>query len=228
MTSPEEIQRQIDATRSDLSANVDALNDKVNPARIVDRRVSRVKDTASNVRERVMGAVPGVHSGGGSGGSGGTGSSGPGLGDRLSDTTSSVTDTVGSGAANVREAASNAPQALQRQAQGNPLAAGLIAFGVGWLASSLLPSSQKEQQLGAQVKDHAGDLAQPLKEKGQELAQNLQEPAQQAVQQVKAAATDAASTTADHAKSAAADVKDEAGSAAGDVKSTTQQQVSNS
>ena len=45
MTSsdPEVIRRQIEDTRRELSYDVDALNEKVNPARVVDRRVSAAK-----------------------------------------------------------------------------------------------------------------------------------------------------------------------------------------
>ena len=50
---------------------------------------------------------------------------------------------------------STAATAARRQTQGNPLAAGLIAFGVGWLVSSLLPDSQKERELAHQLKDRA-------------------------------------------------------------------------
>ena len=38
------------------------------------------------------------------------------------------------------------PQTVQRKTQGNPIAAGLIAFGAGWLVSSLLPPTRKEQE----------------------------------------------------------------------------------
>ena len=45
MTSsdPDVIRRQIEDTRRELSYDVDALNEKVNPARVVDRRVSAAK-----------------------------------------------------------------------------------------------------------------------------------------------------------------------------------------
>jgi hypothetical protein len=45
--------------------------------------------------------------------------------------------------------------AVGGQTQGNPLAAGLIAFGVGWLAASLIPASRPEQQAAAKAKEHA-------------------------------------------------------------------------
>src|SRR4051812_49984281 len=57
MTSsdPEVIRRQIEDTRRELSYDVDALNEKVNPSRVVDRRVSNVKGRVVRARDRVMG-----------------------------------------------------------------------------------------------------------------------------------------------------------------------------
>ena len=48
---------------------------------------------------------------------------------------------------------------IRQKSEGNPLAAGLIAFGVGWLASSLIPATRREQQVASQVKEKAGEHA---------------------------------------------------------------------
>ena len=52
---PEVIRRDIEATRADLSRDVDALTEKVSPARVVERRVDRAKGAAGTVKEKVMG-----------------------------------------------------------------------------------------------------------------------------------------------------------------------------
>jgi nucleotide-binding universal stress UspA family protein len=105
--------------------------------------------------------------------------------------------------------------------RGNPLAAGLIAFGAGWLVSSLLPASEREQQAAAQLKDLAAEKGAPavqqLGQAGQEAAQELRESAQQRVQSVKETAADAASTVAGEAQSQAADVTSHAQDAKGKV-----------
>jgi hypothetical protein len=106
--------------------------------------------------------------------------------------------------------ASSAPEQARQRARGNPLAAGLVAFGAGWLLSSLLPATEPEQQAAAQVKDLAMEkgrpVAQDLGQAGQEAAQSLRESAQQRAQSVKETATDAASTVAGEAQSHASDV----------------------
>ncbi len=96
---------------------------------------------------------------------------------------------------------------MSAQARGNPLAAGLIAFGVGLLAGSLLPASAAEQQAATKVKD---DAAPVLSDAAKEVSGNLKEPAQQAVAAVKDSATDAVGTVKDEGTSAAQDVKDQA------------------
>ena len=110
---------------------------------------------------------------------------------------------------------------VRRRTEGNPLAAGLIAFGAGWLLASLIPASEPEQQAASQVKDFATEqgrpVAQQLGEAGQQAAQQLRESAQERVEYVKDTATDAASTVASEAHSAASDVKGQAQEATGRV-----------
>src|SRR3569623_590265 len=59
MTSsdPDATRRQIEETRRELSYDVDALNEKVNPARVMDRRVTAAKGRMTNLKERVMGSA---------------------------------------------------------------------------------------------------------------------------------------------------------------------------
>lgn len=183
MSSPEEIQSNIERTRADLSDDVDRLAEKVSPPRVAARQVDRVKSRASGLRDRVMGSS--------NNGSGLRGAS----------------DSIGSAAESAKDAVGAAPQAVRQQTQGNPLAAGLVAFGLGMVISSLLPASQAEQQLASRAEDKAKDLAEPVKQAGQQLAEDLKPAAQDAVEQVKSTATDAAQQTSEQAKSAAEDVK---------------------
>ena len=55
--SPDEIRADIERTRRELGGDVDALADKVNPSKIVDRQVDRVRGAFGSVRDRVMGAA---------------------------------------------------------------------------------------------------------------------------------------------------------------------------
>ena len=229
-SDPEQIRREIERTQAALSQDVDALTDKVTPGKIVERRVDRARDAATKLKEKVMGSDP--HGSGGYGG-GGVRSAASQTADRVSGTASSaassVQDAAASAAGTVQDAASTAadavqqaPQAIRRQTRGNPLAAGLIAFGAGWLVSSLLPASRREQELADQAKQVAQEKVQPvLQQVAGEVGDNLREPAQQAVESVKATAQDAKETVADEGRSAAQDVSGRAQHAAGNVRSST-------
>jgi hypothetical protein len=205
MTSsdPDVIRRQIEETRANLSYEVDALNEKVNPSRVVDRRVGKAKSSVTGLKDRVFGAAHETsdHAGGAAHNAAG-----------------SLQDAAGS----VQGAVQQAPGQLKSQAQGNPLAAGLIAFGVGWLVSSLLPTSEKEKQLASQaetaVKEHSQPLVDQAKNVAQEIGDNLKPAAQDAVQSVKATAQDGVQTVKAEGQSAAADVQ----GTAQDAKQTVQ------
>jgi len=203
-SDPDVIRRQIDDTRRELSYDVDALNEKVNPARVMDRRVTAAKSRVGRMKERVMGSVDD------------TTSSAQGM-------ASSAADSVQSAASSAAEAVQQAPDTIVRQTQGNPLAAGLIAFGTGWLISSLLPASEKEKQLAQQaetvVREHKDALLEPAKEAAQEMADQLKPAAQQAVEEVKATAQDAAQTVKEEGKAAAQEVQGQAEQSKQTVKS---------
>lgn len=249
-SDPDQIRREIERTQSNLSNDVDALTDKVSPGRIVERRVNRVRGTASRWKEKVMGSSepnsaydPAYGGGaydpydGGGYDSPAYGRTYPGRGEgspggvqdraqlaagAISDTASSAASSVSGAASSAAGAVQDAPRAIRQQTQGNPLAAGLIAFGAGWLISSLLPASQREQELTVQAKDRASEVGQPLaeaaKQAAAEVKDNLTEPAQQAVQSVRSTATDAGQTVAEESRSAAGHVQGQAQDSAGAVR----------
>ena len=98
-----------------------------------------------------------------------------------------------------------------RQTEGNPLAAGLIAFGGGLLAASLLPVTQPEREAGQQLKD--SDVMESAKqaatESGQRIADEAKHAAQQSAEQIKDTATEAAKATGQDARHKAGQVKDQ-------------------
>jgi len=208
MTSsdPDVIRRQIEDTRRELSYDVDALNEKVNPARVVDRRVTAAKGRFTNMKERVMGSAHDTTYRAQGAASNAAGS--------VQGAASSAADSVQNAASTAAGAVQQAPDTIVRQTQGNPLAAGLIAFGVGWLVSSLMPASEKERQLAQQaesaVKEHKDTLLEPAKQAAQEIGEQLKPAAQEAVESVKATAQDAATTVTEEGKTAAADVQGQA------------------
>jgi gas vesicle protein len=191
MSSPDEIRRNIDATRESLSADVEALQDKVSPARIVERRVEKTKTAVGGVKDKIMGSADSATSTAGS---------------SLSSAATKASDSVSAAG----DALAAAPGAVKTRAQGNPLAAGLIAFGAGWLASSLLPATSTEKDLANKAKQSAQPLIHQLSEHATEIKDNMQAPLQDAVESVKTTVTDAAAEVNDQTKSAVQDIQSQA------------------
>ena len=47
----------IEATRADLTRNIDELSDKVSPQRVVERRKEAARNSLSSVRDKIMGSA---------------------------------------------------------------------------------------------------------------------------------------------------------------------------
>jgi hypothetical protein len=186
--NPDAIRADIEATRARLGTNVDAVADKVTPSNIVHRQTDKVKDAVFGVKEKVMGAADtatsNVHSA--------TGNAGSSIGSTIGDAGSAIAD---------------APHQAAVKTQGNPLAAGLIAFGAGLLVSSLIPPSQKEREAAEALKNAAEPVTTQLTEAAKDMAEGLKEPAQEAMENVKATATDAVQTVKDEGQGSVSDVK---------------------
>ncbi|SDK93833.1 DUF3618 domain-containing protein [Arthrobacter sp. ok362] len=192
--NPDVIRADIEATRARLGTNVDAVADKVTPSHIVQRQTDKVKDAVFGVKNRVMGAA-----------------------DHTAESVHSATSSAGSHLGGAGSALGDAPTQVKSKTQGNPLAAGLIAFGAGLLVSSLVPASQKEREAAEALKTAAEPLATELTDAAKSVAEGLKEPAQAAVENVKATAADATEHVKAEGQGAVADVKDKAADAKDNV-----------
>ena len=194
-TDPDAIRREIDRTRAELAGDVDRLADRTSPKRVVRRNVDRLGSRFSNMKESVMGAPRSA----GSSVQDAAGSAASSVKDAAGSATDSVKDAAGTAAGAVRDA----PHKVARQTRGNPLAVGLIAFGVGLVAASLFPSSDAEKQAGQKLAEHSGDLLEKVREPFDEIKQDVTDSTRESVQQVKDTVRDAAQTTAQSTKETA-------------------------
>lgn len=204
---PDQLKRDIERTRQSLTQDVDALADKTSPSRVASRQVDKAKSGLTSIKESVMGKASdarhstsaGMHSAG-----------------------SGVSGTASSAVQGVSGTATSVIDGSRQQARGNPMAAGLIAFGVGWLASSLIPATAKEEQLASKAMDKAQEYKEPVLEKAKEVASEVKEEvapqAQQAVESVKQTAQESAQTVKGEATSGAQQVKEDATSGAQEVR----------
>ena len=188
---PDQIRAQIEATRGSLSEDVNALADQVNPKNVVRRKTQKVTGALGSVKDSVMGSASDAQAG------------------------------AGHALGAVGDVATDAPTQVARRTQGNPLAAGLIAFGAGMLLAALLPVSDREREVAATVKDKAEPLTDEVKDAAQQAGQHLKQPAQDAVESIKDSASEAAATVKDEGRSAAVDVREDAQ----DAKDTVQQEA---
>ena len=219
--SREQVKQDIERTREDLGYTLDALGQKVSPKQAARRRIARIRSAGVALKDRVMGSA----------GDAGTGVSeqAPSMTDRASGVTeaageraaqvkdavteraSAVTEAASERAGQAVEAVKSTPQVVRRQTEGNPFAAGIIAFGAGLLAGSLLPKTRTEEQLGPKVREN---IVEPVKstatEVGQELKSSVQESARTATEEVKSTAQEAAGQVKETAQQSAQDVKEHA------------------
>jgi gas vesicle protein len=198
---PEQIRADIAATRGNLSSDVNALTDSVKPANVAKRQLDKVRGAAVSTKERVMGAAPDLGS----------------AKDGAAAKADHVKAGVGDAASGVGHAVTSSPELVRTKTAGNPLAAGLIAFGAGWLTASLIPATQRERQAAAKVKQNAEPLKQKVSDTAKDVAGDLREPVQQAVESVKQTASEAVDQTKQEGTSAAQRVKGDAQDAASTV-----------
>ena len=178
--STDELRRDIEDTRSDMGATIDAIEDRLSPGRVAQRQKNRISASMHTLRDRVMGTAY-----------------------QLEHSVSDMgDDAVG--------AVKRAPDAVVEKTQGAPIAAGAVAFGLGFIAAVVFPPTEPEKRAAATVMDSLEPAKQQLVESAKEAAEHLKEPAAQAAQEIKQAATDSASEVASTAREAASETKQQA------------------
>lgn len=197
-TQPDELRHEVEDTRAHLAHNVNLLADRVTPRKVARRKADAAHHRLTGIKERVMGSANDAKSS--------LTDTAHGVADTSGRAAGNVSDTVKGATGQVADAAQQAPTRIKQQTQGNPIAAGIIAFGAGMLAATLLPVSKAEEQVGEQVREHSDELLQPAKQVAQGAAQDIKEglrqPATDAMESVKSTAQEAAQTSKEHAQSA--------------------------
>ncbi|WP_435107971.1 DUF3618 domain-containing protein [Nocardiopsis synnemataformans] len=183
--TPDQIRQDIERTRSELTHDTDRLVDHANPRNVVHRRTRKVRHGTRDLKDRVMGSAL---------------SSGE-AAEGIRHTTDQA---VGM--------AKSLPERAVHQTQGNPIAAGLIAFGAGLLAASVLSESRAEQRAARRVGEHA-DAIEPARQAVAESAAHVKEQAVESArtagEHLKGSASEAAQTTGEQARHEAMSAKDE-------------------
>ena len=218
--NPEDIRREIEQARGDLgttleaigdrvspklakerakekvTARMDEITDRVSPKRIARRRTALVRGRVRNVRESVMGSVEEVEPSRAA--------------DPVRGGARRASQRVGQTAGSLADEARSAPEMVKTKAQGNPLIAGLVAFGGGIVLASALPPSESERQAAERILEELEPLKQQAVSAGRSVAGELQQSAQSRAERVKQRAASGAQRVKSEAQGSAEEVKDQA------------------
>lgn len=181
----DELRVEIAEQREEIGRDVDALGDRVIPSRIVERRTEAIRTRVQGAKRSVMGDPDDAGR--------------PSLGDRAG----SAKDRAGDLAHGAATEVAGVPDRIRSGAEGNPLAAGLIAFGVGLLAATLLPTSRREEQLAEHVQPQVERAGAQVGQIGRDVVDDLRPQVEEAVSGLVDDATDAGRRLAEDAKGAA-------------------------
>ncbi|MFT7710582.1 DUF3618 domain-containing protein [Clavibacter tessellarius] len=178
--NPEQIRAEIERTRNELSTDVDAVADKVTPAKVAQRQTDKVRGALSNVKDSVLGSA------------------------------SDAQSRAGDAAGGAKAKAKGNPVGLGLVAFGaGLLIASLIPASdkEKELASTV---KDKAQPLVEKATDAAEDVASELKEPAQEAAQQVAGTARDSAETVRSEAQSTAQDVKDSAQDATRTVQDDA------------------
>ncbi|WP_017572420.1 DUF3618 domain-containing protein [Nocardiopsis halotolerans] len=181
--TPDQIRQDIERTRSELTHDTDRLVDRANPRNVVHRRTQRMRHRAQGMRNRLMGASE----------------------EKAGEMRHTTNQAVGM--------ARSMPERVEHGTQGNPIAAGLIAFGAGLLVASVISESRAEQRAAQRVGERAGPVIEPARQSVAESATHVKEQAMESAQaageHLKGSASESARTTGEHARDEAKSASNE-------------------
>lgn len=211
----EELRARIDEQRSEITGTVEQIENRIMPGRIMARRRDRVRNTLTDWKDAVFGndepeyPEPWYQYGTGTAWQSGSGArSGhadqrgqqgllPRAGEAASSMAHTVVDTI-----------EDVPTMARRRTRGNPMAAGAVALGVGWIVGGLAPRTRREQAMVRRVEPALATVAAAATTEAQQVVGDLREPAQEALHEVQHAGRDAVDELRDETRQAAGEVRD--------------------
>ena len=173
-SSENELKQEAQTQRARMSETLEAIGDRVSPERMVERRKAAIGQSVRKVKDTVMGSR-----------------------DYEEPRLAHMRDQAGNAVSSAAERVQHTPDMIANQARGNPLAAGVVAFGAGMLLATLFPETPTEHRLLDAAQPQMQQAAEGLKEAGKELAEDAKQHGQDAAEELKSAGSDAASSVKD-------------------------------
>ena len=143
----DELRQDIDQKREDIGYTVDQIQNRVSPGRITARGRHRIRRWWIDAKDRILGndetEYPWERQM-----------------QAVSNRVGNVTDRASEMMSDVRDGVAETPRIVRRQTQGNPVAAGFVAFGGGLLVGTLLPETQTERDAARRLEQPMAGIAQ--------------------------------------------------------------------
>lgn len=185
-TRQEQLEQRVRYQRREMEGTIDEIGERISPKAMYERRKQSIRDRVTDWRERVMGSSDYGYPDQGMGSDGES---------RLSQAADAVT---------------GAPDMIRQQTRGNPLAAGLIAFGAGLLAGSVLPETRAERQAVQKAEPQMRQVADEAKEMARDIGEDVKQSAQAQAEELKESAMESAERVKEGAQEGAQSVRDDA------------------
>lgn len=200
----------IDYRRDRIGNTVDQISNRVNPRHVAARSSYRMRMRLINMKDTIMGndehdypwqrrSERGLHDESDYATMGDEGGR-----SRVSEASDRATERL----SQAGHAVAASPEIARRRTRGNPLAAGLVAFGGGILLGSALPSSRAEREALHRAEPALDKARDELRDTGRELANDMKESAQESMEQVKGEAVDSRERVQNEATDAARRAKE--------------------
>jgi ElaB/YqjD/DUF883 family membrane-anchored ribosome-binding protein len=191
----EELREDIERQRQSIGYTVDQIQNRVSPGRITARGRHRVRRWFIDTKDQVMGNDQSDYPW-----------------ERwsrdLSEKAGDMSEQAADAMSEVKETVGEAPAKLRQKTRGNPMAVGLIAFGGGMLAGTLLPESNIEGRAMRRVEPALATAASEASQIGRDVADDFKESAGSSMEQVKERASAAADNVKEEAREAIDRTKD--------------------
>lgn len=225
-TQVAQVRAEIDRSRRELFATVDVFEerlrerkeevvDRVSPPRVWQRKTAGLRRRWDDVRTSIDDMTTSVTS---SGMTARREIPMAGSGRRVKGQAEELSERAGAAVSSAGDQTRRAAPALRERTERNPMVAGLVAVGAGFLAAALLPPTEREREAAQRLRQEIEPLKRQASTAGREVAGELKQVAEGSVEQLKERASGAVDQVKQETQSSARQVKDEAEDAGTTVK----------
>ncbi|MGF1667309.1 MAG: DUF3618 domain-containing protein [Acidimicrobiia bacterium] len=154
----DELREDIEERRDRIGHTVDQIENRVSPSRVAARTTHNMSRRMSGWKDRIMG----------------------------DDQTGADTNAKNGGAlSEAGRKVAEAPDTIRRSTTGNPVAAGLVAFGGGMLVGSLFPGTDAERRAVKQVEPVLREGMPEAKEMGRQAVDDVKDAVRESADEMK-------------------------------------------